>query len=167
MSLLSILGKGLQTIMDEAMTPESFRIGESFEIYVRERLFIPSYYDLIERTHDYRANNHDYVEASMKPDFTFRDRWTKREFYVEAKFRSGEYNGKICWCNESQLKRYRLYDREKPMFVIIGIGENPKNPEFLSLIPLQEARYPGLFPSVIERFGIDLAKPVPSRVLWG
>lgn len=166
MKLLSILGKGLQAMFDEATTPESFKAGQHFEDYVREYLFIDRYYDLIERTHDYRSNNRDYVESSLKPDFKFRDKWTKQEFYVEAKFRSGLYNGKIVWCKENQLKRYREYNRHSPVFIILGFGENPKSPELVSLLPMEAAKYTGLFPSYAEQFEIDCEKAIPSKVLW-
>ena len=166
MGLLSILGKGLKAMLDEASTPESFKEGQNFENYVRDYLFIDKYYDLLERTHDYNTNRRDYVESSLKPDFTFRDRLTKKVFYVEAKFRTGTYEGKIIWCNDSQLQRYRQYHKEKPVFLILGMGEDAKNPEFLSLMTLNEAKYKGLFPSYAEQFEVRLDKPIASKELW-
>ena len=165
MGFLSILSKGLQAMVDEATTPESFKIGEQFENYVRENLFIDNYYDIVERTHNYKTNL-DYVESSLKPDFTFRDRWTKKEFYVEVKFRTGYLNGKIVWCNENQLTRYQRYHKERPVFLMLGMGHNPKSPEYLSLIPLSQARYIGLFPSHADKFEIRVGKPVSSKILW-
>ena len=84
MGILSIINKGLTAMIDEAMTPQSFKMGEKFENYVRESLFVKNYYDILERTHNYCNNNKDYVESSLKPDFKFRDKWSKKEFYVEA-----------------------------------------------------------------------------------
>jgi len=165
MGLFSILSKGIKAMIDEATTPESFKMGQKFEDYVREYLFIDRYYDILERTHDYNTNK-DYVESSMKPDFKFRDRMTKKEFYVEAKFRTSEYQGKIMWCNEKQLARYLQYHKEKPVFLILGMGEDPKFPEFLSLIHLSQAKYTGLFPSHAEKFEIEVDKPVSSKILW-
>jgi hypothetical protein len=167
MGLLSILGKGIQAMIDEATTPESFKIGQKFEDYVRELLFIERYYDILERTHDYNTNSKDYVESSLKPDFKFRDKWTKREFFVEAKFRTGLYNNKILWCNEKQLVRYQEYNKQHPVFLILGMGDDPKYPEFLSLIPLSVAKYTGLFTSVAEKYEIELDKPVTSKMVWG
>jgi len=166
MGLLSILGKGIQAMIVEASTPESFKIGQKFEDYIRDELFINKYYDLLERTHDYNTNSKDYVKSSLKPDFKFRDKWTKREFYVEAKFRTGLFNGKIQWCNESQLRRYQEYDRESPVFLILGIGEKPDLPEFLSLIPMSSAKYTGLFPNYAEQFEIKIDTPISSKILW-
>ncbi len=152
MGILSILSKGLNAMIDEATTPESFKMGQKFEDYVREFLFPGNYYDLLERTHDYNANSKDYVESSLKPDFKFRDKWAKKEFYVEAKFRTSDYRRKIVWCNDKQLLRYQQYNKEKPVFLILGMGDNPTYPKFLSLIPLSQAKYTGLFPSVVEKF---------------
>lgn len=122
MGLLSILGKGIQAMVDEAMTPESFKVGQKFEDYVRDFIFIDRYYDLLERTHDYNRNSKDYVESSLKPDFKFRDRRNKREFYVEAKFRTGLHKGKIVWCNEKQLQRYNAYNLEVSCLHYLGNG---------------------------------------------
>ena len=165
MGLLSILSKGLKAMIDEATTPESFKMGQKFEDYVREFLFVDNYYDILERTHNYNTNK-DYVQSSLKPDFKFRDKWTKKEFYVEAKFRTGLYNNKIVWCNDKQLARYLDCNKEKPVFLILGMGDNPKYPEFLSLIPLTQAKYTGLFPSHAEKFEIEVDKPVSSKALW-
>lgn len=165
MGILSILGKGLKAMIDEATTPESFKTGQKFEEYVRATLFVDNYYDLLERTHDYNTNK-DYVQSSLKPDFKFRDKWSKKEFYVEAKFRTGLYNNKIVWCNEKQLARYFDYNKEKPVFLILGMGENPTSPNFLSLIPLNQAKYTGLFPAHAKKIEIDVGKAVSSKKLW-
>lgn len=166
MGFLSIIGKGIQAMIDEATTPESFKAGQKFEEYVREMLFIDRYFELVERTHNYSTNSKDYVQSSKKPDFKFRDKWTRQEFYVEAKFRTGLYNGKIQWCNESQLRRYQYYNRELPVFLMLGMGEKPALPEFIALIPISNARYTGLFPNYAVQFEIKLDIPVKSQVLW-
>jgi hypothetical protein len=165
MGLFSILSKGVHAMIDEATTPESFKMGEEFENYVRKYLFVDKYYDIIERTHNYKTNK-DYVESSLKPDFKFRDKWTKKEFYVEVKFRTGFYNNKIVWCKEKQLARYLDYNKQLPVFIMLGMGDNPKYPEFLSLIPLAQAKYTGLFQSHAEKFEIEIAKPISSKILW-
>ena len=116
MGILSILGKGINAMIDEATTPASFKMGEKFENYVRDFLFVNNYYDVLERTHNYVDNSRDYVESSLKPDFKFRDKWSKKEFYVEAKFRTSDYKGKIVWCNDKQLQRYNTHNKEKPVF---------------------------------------------------
>jgi hypothetical protein len=165
MGLFEILSKGVKAMIEEANTPESFKTGEKFENYVRQLLFIDKHYDLVERTHNY-VTNKDHVESSLKPDFTFRDKVTKKEFYVEAKFRTGVFNGKIMWCNEKQLARYLEHNKQKPVFLILGVGGDPKSPEFVSLIPLAQAKYTGLFLSIVEKFEIQPGRPIFSKALW-
>jgi hypothetical protein len=163
MSFLSVLRTGINAMIDDANTPESFKLGERFENYVRNVLFIESNYVLVERTHNYAANHKDYVESSLKPDFTFRDRKTNKEFYVEAKVRSNTLNDKIVWCNQKQLDRYNEFNKQKPVFLILDFGETS---EFLSLIPLSKAKYTGLFPSYAKQFKIEYDKPISSKTLW-
>jgi hypothetical protein len=65
MGIFSIISKGIRAMIDEANTPESFKIGQKFENYVREYLFVDKYYKLLERTHDYKMNSKDYVNSSL------------------------------------------------------------------------------------------------------
>jgi hypothetical protein len=46
------------------------------------------------------------------------------------------------------------------------MGEEPNYPEFLSLIPMSQAKYPGLFPSVAEKYEIQINTVVSSKKLW-
>lgn len=163
---MDLIGKGIQAMIEEAMTPESFKIGEKFENYVRQHLFIEKYYDLLERTHDYHTNQKDYVQSSVKPDFKFRDRWSKKEFYVEVKFRSGLLHGKIEWCKDYQLKRYREYHKHTPVFLLLGMGDTPTQPDRIYLLPLDAAKYTGLFPSYAKQYMLPAKKPLPSKLLW-
>ena len=165
MGLLSIISKGIKAMIDEANTPESFKTGEKFEEYVRKFLFTDKHYNILERTHSFQTNK-DYVQSSMKPDFKFFDKLNKKEFYVEAKFRTGLYKDKIQWCNPQQLERYVEYSKTCPVFVIIGMGEKPDYPEYLTLIPLSQAKYTGLFPSHADKFSIPIDSPVHPKSLW-
>jgi hypothetical protein len=165
MGLLSIFGKGIGAMIDEAKTPQSFKMRERFENYVRECLFVNNYYDILERAYNYKLSQ-EYSQSSLKPDFTFRDRLTNKEFYVKTKFRTGAFNDKIVWCNDKQLVSYLDYNKEKPVFLTLGMGDDPEYPEFLSLMPLTEVENTGLFLSDAEKFEIHLHKPVSSKILW-
>jgi hypothetical protein len=165
MGILSVIKKVVEVVIDDINTPESFKIGEKFENYVREYIFIQKYYSILERTHNYQANK-DYVQSSLNPDFKLKDLAANKDFYLEAKFRSSIYQGKISWCSQEQLRRYQELGKKQKVFVIIGMGDDPKRPEFLSLMPIAEAKYPGLFPSVVEKFEINPDIPVKSKYLW-
>lgn len=166
MGILSALSKGFNAAVKDLTTPESFKLGEKFEDYARKEIFIGEYYELIKRTADFNTNKRDYEIASLDPDFTFRDRLTKKTFFVECKFRSDFYKNKVEWTNPKQLERYRNCNRQFPVFVLIGLGTHPSYPEALTLIPLSEAKYTGLYASVLDKFEIDLDRPLPSKLLW-
>jgi hypothetical protein len=165
MGLFDSIVKGVKAAIDDYKTPDSFKLGQLFEEIAREGIFPPNYYDLVEKTHDYQTNKNDYVEASKRPDYTFRDRYTKKLFYVEVKFRSTLLNGKIEWTNPAQLKRYNEAQKQYPVFILLGILD--KDDEIRAfLIPLTEAKYTGIYPSFAERYRIDIEKPLPSKKLW-
>lgn len=65
----------------------SFEFGEEWEEEVRDTFFIPEWYDLLEKTHDYKQNKTDYVKSSLNPDFKFLCKKTKKAFYIECKAR--------------------------------------------------------------------------------
>src|SRR5659263_379159 len=56
--------------------------------------------------------------------------------------------------NQEQLKRYKefSYQRRIPVFIVIGLGGNDNEPKKMFNIPLEEAKYPALYPSVFNRF---------------
>ena len=71
------------------MQHSSFKKGDLFEKFVVDELFKVNKYDLIHRTNTYDQNETRFAEDTLKPDFKFRCKKTQKEFYVEAKFRSG------------------------------------------------------------------------------
>lgn len=166
MRLFSLITETVDFIADRINTPESFKVGQDFEKYVEEYLFPKKYYDMIERTHDYHTNSKNYVEASLNPDFKFRDRTTKKLFYVEAKFRTNLYKNKLVWCTDKQLLRYQDINRNTTVFLILGDGGKASLPDCLSLIPISKAKYTGLFPSFVDQFAIVPDLAVSSKVLW-
>jgi hypothetical protein len=100
------------------------------------------------------------------PDYLFRDKRTKKDFYLEVKFRANLFNGKIEWCKDYQLRRYQQYNKKTPVFIIIGHGGSSKMPESVYLMPLELAKYTSLFPNYAKEFSIDPDKPVSSKYLW-
>ena len=165
MKLLSVLDETFQKIIKEVRKPKSHTFAEKFEDYIRLSIFTDECYHLVERMHNYSHNSKNFVESSLKPDFKFRDRITKREFYVEAKFRSVSFN-KITWCTDKQLKRYTIYNNDAPVFLFLGLGGAPDEPEQVALIPLSAAKYTSLYPSYVAKFEIHAHMPVQSHVLW-
>nr|WP_321227754.1 hypothetical protein [uncultured Psychroserpens sp.] len=149
------------------MQYSSFKKGELFEKFVEDELFKVSDYDLIHRTNSIIQNATRYAEDTLKPDFKFRCKKTEQEFYVEAKFRSG-FNAKdmIEVISYNQIERFKLIQKEEntPVYIAVGYGGLPDNPNYVSLIPLDELSYIELYNSFLRRFHIDKTLVDSSRL---
>lgn len=166
MSLAERIAKAVQI---ELAKPPEVISGEAFESYIRKFTFPKKHYKLLHRTPNFEYNQEDFVESSLLPDFEFQCLKTGEEFYVEAKFRSGDnkYEGKIEWCKPSQLKRYQKVNRQQKVFIILGLGAEASNPERLILFPLSAGNFCGLYNSFLDKYSFPyLNKPVFSTFLW-
>ncbi|MCZ7381446.1 MAG: hypothetical protein O8C64_07765 [Candidatus Methanoperedens sp.] len=159
---MGILDAGIDLLkgLKEIFSDEPFDVGLRFENYVQD-LFSPKYFSVVEKTHSPTTNQERYVESSMNPDFVFRYIPTGEQFALECKYRTGLYNGMLRWSNPSQLQRYRdfSYNRKMPVFIVIGLGGYDNEPKEMFNIPLEEAKYPDLYPSVFNRFSRPPDKP--------
>lgn len=162
---MGILGEFLDAYGPNRV-PKSFRKGQKFEDYA-ESFFPESHYILLDKVPDYLANKARFIESSLKPDFTFRDKKNQRQFFVEAKYRSDLYKGKLEFCkNLDQLRRYKNYDRQHPVFLLLGLGGKPSYPEPIFLVPVKEVKYTGLYPSFLEDFLVEFDNLISSKELW-
>lgn len=119
MGILNTLQRIITTVTQEISKPKSHVDGEAFEKYLQTYTFPKSHYQLIYRTSSYNDNKENYALASKLPDFKFACKATGEMFYVEAKFRSGNYweNDKLKWTYPAQLDRYKQVDaRDAPVF---------------------------------------------------
>lgn len=99
------------------------------------------------------------VKSNQNPDLTFCYN-NKNYFAIECKFRtdftySFEHECKVLkWSYPSQIKRYQDFQKERniPVFIVIGVGGEPNNPQKMYCLPLNEAKYPELFPSYLQRY---------------
>lgn len=165
---MGLLNRVIKAVSAEISKPESFSKGETFEDYVRQYMFPKEKYDLIHKTHNYNSNKGDFVETTLYPDFKLRCKETGKEFFVEAKFREGVYyQNKIEWCKPYQLKRYQeINKKECPVFIAFGIGDNPKRPSEVFVIPVSKADYTAFFDSFLNKYSFHLEKPVFNSYLW-
>jgi hypothetical protein len=140
------------------MQPESFKKGDLFEKFVENELFKASDYVLVSRTNSYDQNKNRYAEDTLRPDFKFRCKKTGQEFYVEAKYRS-RFNAenKLEVISYTQIERFKGIQKEEsiPIFIAIGYGGSPENPDSVSLIPLEKLSYLELYPSFLKRFNVE------------
>lgn len=167
MGIFGIISKGIKAMVDEAKKPATFKIGELIEQYVRDFIFTEDWYDLVYKTPDYNANKNDFAEISKNPDFIFRDRYTKKDFQVEVKYRSTLVDGKIVWTNVNQLKRYQVAEKRSPVFVLLATGNDEEPLTKVYLIPLRAIKYTGIYPSFAAKYQIPIDESLPSKKLWG
>lgn len=136
----------------------SFIKGEEFEKYVENVLFNGKDYILVYRTNNFEQNKSRYSEDTMKPDFKFRCKKTQYEFYVEAKYRSNfDTNDMMEIMSINQLERFKKIQQTEgiPIYIAIGYGGQPSQPNNLSLVPLAELIYLQLYPSFLKKFNIS------------
>ncbi len=165
---MTIFSRIVKAVTDEITKPISFVKGEAFEDYVRDIVFTKANYKLINRTHNYQTNRDDYVDNSLMPDFEFQCLETKKSFHVEVKFRSGTYNkqDKIEWCKPYQLKRYKTIDKNKKVFLALGIGEDPRRPDEVFIIPISGIIFCEFYDSYLDKYSFYLDKPIFPSYLW-
>ncbi len=113
--------------------------GRAFEEYVVSH-FNKKYFTLKEwRGDKYYEGN--YAESNRYPDmeyeFSLGDKVVP--FAVECKWRSKFKNKQITWATEEQADIYRKFEKEKdmPVFVVIGVGGTPSDPEQVYAVPLR------------------------------
>ena len=151
---MGFLGEFLEDITGKSNRPEIK--GSRFEGFVLDEIFLDKLFDLVEMTRDFKSNSERFEERSMNPDFLFRDKRTREEFWIEAKYRKGLFRNKkgqeVCEiCKHQQLTRYKEVEKStgKKVYICLGIGEDPRFPETVHLIQVVNA-YPQLFPSRLK-----------------
>lgn len=112
--------------------------GDEFETYVVGK-FDKNYFRSKAWRSDKAAHGH-FPEANSYPDleFEFRHNDYRASFAVECKYRSGYNGGYIDLGDFYKLNAYRKFEREKniQVYVVLGVGGAPSDPEELFIIPL-------------------------------
>lgn len=128
------------SVSQKKVLKENFEKGRLFEEYViklfnsrffyqkqwrKSKAFDDSYYLI------------DCVYPDIEMELVFIDKRNYR-FAVECKWRQGFRNGVIKWANDKKICHYRMFQDQVriPVFIAIGIGGKPDNPEKMFLTPL-------------------------------
>lgn len=158
---MGIVDKIMKTVdiwLDEE--DENYDKGLTFEQYVFD-LFDQNYYSIEEWTRDVSdKRNGRTVESDKNPDFIVRYKPRRERFAVECKYRSRYVPSKkidknvIAWSYPEQIQRYQNFSEKNgiPVFIVIGMMGNPDKPQYMYCIPLEEANYPEIFPSVFGKY---------------
>lgn len=143
--------KGVKELISEK---EEEGVGAEFEKYIAT-LFPKPYYVIKEWRSD-KYHDGVYAESSKYPDFeiNYSDNRYSIDFAVECKYRSAFYYNKIDWAKEHQLRTYREFAAEKDIrvFVVIGVGGDPFDPDNLYVVPLEQISATTLHKTELEDY---------------
>lgn len=100
-----------------------------------------------------------YADSTLNPDLEieFRLRDTRKLFAIECKWRGAFEQGDkpfIEWVSQRQIDNYRNFSdsREMPVFVVMGIGGTPDNPEEVFIANLSSLKYPRATVDYLSKF---------------
>lgn len=130
--------------------------GEKFEDYVAECLFSKQHFKIVNRTPSAYDPNSTKWEV-IPPDITLKELRSGEIFHVECKFRSNiRYNGSIEWTDFIHKKTYEKYGLKtgKKVYIALGVGKDPENPERLFLMDLSQTPYTTLYMTFYEEYEI-------------
>lgn len=123
---------------EENLREENRKKGEDFEKWVVSK-FDNRYFRVLEWRGDKQTHGH-YAESSRLPDLEmeFKLHGEASVFAVECKWRKSFYREGVEWTYPTQLEGYRSYakQRQRPVFVVIGVGGTASDPNQVFVIPL-------------------------------
>lgn len=119
--------------------------GNDFENYIVDLFGIKKgYFTLMEWRPDKISNKSNiYAKSNFFPDlhYEIKNNNIAYQFAVECKYRSRTASI-IKIAIDRQLENYRNFSNDKkcPVFIILGLGGSPQNPNELFIIPLNRAK---------------------------
>jgi hypothetical protein len=128
--------------------------GNYFEAFVCN-LFPRDAFDVVNATTTRNDLNGRMIGEAKDPDLRFYHKSSGRYLWVECKFRSTLHDGKIKWAEKWQMEQYQQFQRlhrPEKVYVVIGFGGSPTNPDCLYSIPLDEITSPRLYPMSIDKY---------------
>jgi hypothetical protein len=119
--------------------------GIEFEKYIVQK-FSKHYFTILDWTGDKFVKGY-YAQSSLEPDLKMRFTLQQNsvDFAVECKYRSSFFNDGMD-LEKRQLAQYQKFAAEKKMnvFIVLGVGGTPKEPQELFIIPLEKIETPFL-----------------------
>ncbi len=141
--------------------------GDAFEKFV-VRNFSRKYFTLQEWRSDKYVDG-IYAVSNHFPDleviFNFKEKGVNEAFAIECKWRKNYYKNGIEWAQNYQIKNYKEYAEKLniPVFVVIGVGGEPEEPEELFIVPLQEMKSNTISKSELANYKKDISD---TRFFW-
>jgi hypothetical protein len=128
----------LQELRNNVGKPDYYEQGRLFEEYIKN-LFNQDSFKTKKWRQASKIPNDTFILDISYPDLELIFiRKNHYPFAVECKWRSGFCNGKVRWARKDQILKYEEFERKRAMtvFIAIGIGGTPSNPEMLFVTPL-------------------------------
>jgi len=141
--------------------------GDAFETFVVKN-FSRKYFTLQEWRSDKYVDG-IYAVSNHFPDleviFNFKKKGINEAFAIECKWRGYYYKNEIKWAENYQINNYKEYAEKLniPVFVVIGVGGEPKMPEELFIVPLQEMKSNTITKSELANYKKDISD---TRFFW-
>ena len=88
------------------------------------------------------------TEGSKIPDLYIKDLKKREKFWVEAKWRARLYNEKYKICDANRLDSYKTFQasvKPETVFMVLGLGGEPSDPNEVFCLPVSEVEYPEMF----------------------
>lgn len=128
----------------ESTREQNLKKGGEFENWVVSK-FDSRYFKVLEWRGDKASHGH-YAESSRSPDLEmdFALKEQTMRFAVECKWRKSFYRDGIEWSYPGQIDSYRSFasTRKMPVFVVLGVGGTPGDPNEVFVVPLPELKSP-------------------------
>lgn len=122
----------------QSLPADPYEKGRLFEQYIID-LFSKKRFRVDKWRESKKLTTPEQWDDCSNPDIelTFHRNKTHR-FAVECKWRNAFDVGKIKWATESQIEIYKRFQRKlnMPVFVAIGVGGHPSEPQNLFVTPL-------------------------------
>jgi hypothetical protein len=118
--------------------PDSFEKGRLFEDCII-KLFNEKHFKLKKWRKAEKVTDRSYLFDRCNPDLELIFVGARQyRFAVECKWRKEFIAGKIDWANDKQICVYEDFQHQNriPVFIAIGVGGDPSNPEKLFVTPL-------------------------------
>ena len=130
--------------------------GEAFEKFIVKK-FDKQYFTLQEWRSDKYVDG-VYAVSNHFPDleviFNLKTKGVNEAFAIECKWRKNYLKNGIEWAKDYQIKNYKEYADKLniPVFVVIGVGGEPENPNELFIIPLRNMKENTINKSELEKY---------------
>ena len=125
--------------------------GQAFEEYVISKFdFSRKSLTLLSRA--------DNSSTATKPDLDIKLTAGGKDyrFAVECVWRQDMPQESLDWCKEEKIEVLKSYEKKNnaKVFIVVGIGGAPRNPEQLYIVPLDERPYANIYTSVLSKYEV-------------